>query len=88
MSLAHHTRIFWHLPATDLRKSFDGLGGLVRSAFGKDPCDGSWFLFFNRRRDRVKVLDWDRDGLALWDKRLEAGTFELTITSLSEQIEQ
>ena len=76
LSLAHNTRIFLHLPPTDLRKSFDGLGGLVRSAFGSDPRDGSWYLFFNRRRDRVKVLYWDRDGLALWYKRLERGTFE------------
>lgn len=76
LSLAHNARIFLHVPATDLRKSFEGLGGLVRSAFGADPCDGSWYLFFNRRRDRVKVLYWDRDGLALWYKRLEAGTFE------------
>ena len=76
LSPAHNTRIFLHLSATDLRKSCDGFGGLVRSAFGKDPLDGSWFLFFNRRRDRVKVLYWDRDGLALWYKRLEAGTFE------------
>ena len=76
LSVAHNARIFVHVPATDLRMSFDGLGGLVRSAFGADPCDGSWFLFFNRRRDRVKVLYWDRDGLALWYKRLESGTFE------------
>lgn len=76
LSLAYGTRVFVHLPATDLRKSFDGLGGLVRSAFGADPREGSWFLFFNRRRDRVKVLYWDRDGLALWYKRLESGTFE------------
>ena len=76
LSLAHNTRIFLHVPATDLRKSFEGLGELVRSAFDVDPCDGSWFLFFNRRRDRVKVLYWDRDGLELWYKRLEAGTCE------------
>ena len=76
LSLAHSTRVFVHLPATDLRKSFDGLGGLVRSAFGADPREGSWFLFFNKRRDRVKVLYWDRDGLVLWYKRLEAGTCE------------
>lgn len=76
LSLVQHARIFLHVPATDLRKSFDGLGGLVRSAFGGDPRDGSWYLFFNKRRDRVKVLYWDRDGLAIWYKRLEAGTFE------------
>ena len=76
LSLAHNTRIFLHVPATDLRKSFEGLGGLVRSTFEVDPCDGSWFLFFNRCRDRVKVLYWDRDGLELWYKRLEAGTCE------------
>jgi len=76
LSLAHHTRIFLHVPPTDLRKSFDGLGGLVRSAFDQDLLDGSWFLFLNKRRDRIKILYWDRDGLALWYKRLESGTFE------------
>lgn len=59
LSLAHHTRIYVHVPPTDLRKSFDGLTGLVRSAFGRDPREGSWFLFFNKRRDRVKLLWWD-----------------------------
>ena len=77
LSLAHTTRIYMHVPPTDLRKSFDGLTGLVRSAFAQDPREGSWFVFFNRRRDRVKLLWWDEDGYVLWYKRLERGSFEM-----------
>jgi len=49
---------------------------LVRSAFSADPRDGSWFLFFNKRRDRLKILAWEPDGFSIWYKRLEAGSFE------------
>ena len=77
LTLAHNTRIYVYLPAADLRKSFDGLTGLVRSAFPADPRDGSWFLFFNKRRDRLKILAWEPDGFSIWYKRLEAGSFEL-----------
>ena len=76
LTLAHNTRIYVYLPAADLRKSFDGLTGLVRSAFAADPRDGSWFLFFNKRRDRLKILAWEPDGFSIWYKRLEAGSFE------------
>ena len=69
---------------TDMRKSFDGLSGIVRSQFGREPNDGSLFLFINRRRDRLKILHWEEGGFVLWYKRLEAGTFE-TITSHNDQ---
>jgi len=77
LTLASYMRIYLHTQPTDMRKSFDGLSGLVRSVFQADPTDGNLFLFINRRRDRIKMLWWDRDGLALFYKRLEAGTFEM-----------
>jgi transposase len=69
-------RVFLCSRPTDMRKSFDGLFGMVREFLGQDPLSGHLFLFLNRRRDRVKVLFWERDGLVIWYKRLEAGTFQ------------
>ena len=68
--------IYVYTQAADLRKGFDGLSGLVRGEFQADPLDGSLFLFFNRRRDRLKILHWDGTGYWLYYKLLEAGTFE------------
>jgi hypothetical protein len=59
-----------------LRKGFDGLSGIVRRELGADPLDGSLFLFFNRRRDRLKILFFDGSGFWVYYKLLEAGTFE------------
>ncbi len=88
LSFAPNLRIYLHTQPTDMRKSFDGLSGLVRSVFQADPTDGSLFLFINRRRDRIKMMWWDRDGLALFYKRLEAGTFEmLRATDASDVLE-
>jgi transposase len=70
-------RIFLCTRPVDLRKSFDGLTGLVQDCFGQDPLNGHLFLFLNRRRDRIKILYFDRDGLAIWYKRLEAGSFQV-----------
>lgn len=60
----------------DFRKQHDGLVAIVRDELASDPFDGSLFVFFNRRRDRVKLLLWDANGFWLFYKRLEQGTFE------------
>ena len=75
LSLPSTTRIFLAVEPADRRKGFDGLSQLVRDRIAQDPLSGHLFVFRNRRRDRIKILYWDRDGLALWYKRLEKGTF-------------
>ena len=72
-----HLRVFVCVTPTDMRKQFDGLHDLVTSVFGRDVLEGHLFLFFNRRRDRVKALWWDRDGLAIFAKRLEKNRYEV-----------
>ena len=69
-------RIYLYAKDVDMRKSFDGLHAIVQSEFDADVRAGDAFLFLNRRRDRVKLFFWDRDGLAIFAKRLEKGTFE------------
>jgi transposase len=76
LSLSIRERIFAATAPVDFRKGFDGLVAIVRTNFGEDPFTGNLFCFFNRRRDRVKILVWDRNGFWLHYKRLERGTFE------------
>jgi transposase len=68
-------RVFLCLLPTDMRKSFDSLAGLVEQQLGQDPLAGDLFVFRSKRGDRLKLLYWDSDGLAIWYKRLEEGTF-------------
>ena len=79
LSLPASIRIFVSRDAVDFRKAHDGLLAVIRDAFGDDPFDGSLFVFLNRRRDRVKLMQWDRDGFWLHYKRLEKGTFKIAI---------
>ncbi len=81
INLPHPVRVFLYTPATDLRKGFDALCGLVTNAFAQDPTSGHLFLFINRRRDRIKILYWYRDGLAIWYKRLETGSFQIPVVA-------
>jgi transposase len=73
-------RVYLCTSPTDMRKGFDTLAALVRNGLGYDPLSGHLFLFVGRRRDRIKILYWDRDGYALWYKRLEKGTFRMPVT--------
>ena len=68
-------RVYLCLSPCDMRRSFDGLHALVRDHLQLDPFAGHLYLFANKRRDRLKILYWDRDGFAVWSKRLEEGTY-------------
>jgi len=77
LSLPPSVRLFIARGATDMRKSFDTLAALVIDVIDEDPQSGHLFLFVNRRRDRLKVLWWDRSGYCLLAKRLEQGQFRV-----------
>jgi transposase len=70
-------RVYLCLIPTDMRRSFDGLHALVRDHLQLDAFAGHLYIFSNRRKDRLKVLYWDRDGFAVWAKRLEEGSFAI-----------
>ena len=77
--LSAAVRVYLATKPTDMRKSFDGLSALASGSLALDPLSGHLFVFINRRCDRIKILYWDRDGLAVWAKRLERGTFRLRL---------
>jgi hypothetical protein len=76
IGMAHGLKVFICTAPADMRRSFDGLGGMAENLMKSDPLSGNLFVFRNRNRDRLKILYWDRDGMAIWYKRLEKGTFQ------------
>jgi transposase len=73
------TRVYLYMRNVDMRRSYDGLMAIVKTEFARDIRLGDYFMFVNKRRDRIKIMWWDRDGLAIFMKRLEAGTVQKPI---------
>ena len=78
-------RVFLCTLPTKMNYSFDSLMGLAQQIFDQDPLSGHLFLFVSRNRDRLKILFWDHDGLAIFYKRLEAGTFQVPCIAHGER---
>lgn len=76
LQLSAAQNYYWYLPAVDMRKGFDALCGLVQS-MGHNVVQGGVFVFCNRKRNQIKLLCWEGDGLAIYYKRLEKGCYEL-----------
>jgi transposase len=81
MHLPGSVRVYLCLTPCDMRKSFDSLHALVREHLELDAFAGHLFVFASRRRDRVKILYWERDGFALWSKRLEEGAYVMPLAA-------
>ena len=86
IALPPQIRVFLYRQPTDMRKSFHGLVALTESALKQDPLSGSFFVFVNRRRDRIKILYWGQTGFCIWYQQLQRGTYQLPDhESLGEQ---
>jgi transposase len=79
-SLTSSHRYFLYDQPTDMRKSFDGLSGIVQSQLRRDPANGSVYVFINKKRNKIKLLHWEQGGFTLYYKRLEKGVFEIPKT--------
>ena len=85
IGLPASVRVYLCTVPCDMRRSFDGLHGLVTSVMELDALAGHLFVFSNRQKDRVKIFYWDRDGFAIWSKRLEAGTYAMPFGKREER---
>ncbi len=75
LTIPGNARLFICQTPVSMRKSFEGLSALVEQLFPNELLSGAFFIFLNRKKDHIKVLYWDQDGLAIWFKRVEKGSF-------------
>ena len=76
LALSHTSRYYFYRKPCDMRFGMYSLSGLVRNELGHDPLSGEVFVFLGKRRNQIRLLQWDGDGFALYIKKLEQGTFE------------
>jgi transposase len=81
LAISSQAKIYLYAQPVDMRKSFDGLFGIVKSDLNRDVRDGGLFMFLNLRRNRIKLMYWDKDGIAIWMKRLEKNCFQRPLRS-------
>ena len=79
LALSDAQRYFLYRHAADMRKSFYTLASIVRQEMQGNPLSGDIFIFLSRRRNQIKLLHWDKDGYAIYCKRLEEGNYELPL---------
>ncbi|MFN9916967.1 MAG: IS66 family insertion sequence element accessory protein TnpB, partial [Pirellulaceae bacterium] len=81
LAINPQVKIYLHTEPIDMRKSFDGLFGIIKSDLHLDVRDGGVFMFLNLRLNRINLMYWDRDGIAIWMKRLESNCFQRPLRS-------
>jgi transposase len=79
LALSDTQRYFLYRSAADMRKSFYSLASIVEQQMQGNPLSGDIFIFLSRRRNQVKLLRWEKDGYAIYCKRLEEGTYEMPL---------
>lgn len=84
ISAAYHYYVYRGI--TDFRCGMDSLSGIVRKELKRDPLGGDIYIFFNRRRNQIKLLHFEGDGFALYQKRLERGSYELPSSGEQDSI--
>ncbi len=77
LHLNSSTSYYWYNGSADMRKGFDSLCGIVQQHMHSNVLQGGVYIFVNRKRNQIKLLSWEGDGLAIYYKRLEKGEYEL-----------
>lgn len=85
LQLSSSVKYYWYNGAADMRKSFDALCGIVNQHMQLNILQGGVYIFVNKKRNQIKLLTWDGDGLAIYYKRLEKGVYELPVLNTGHQ---